>query len=343
MNPLPDTFHNPYLWPLLLFALLPTVLYLVDRRRARRLDWPALRFFLTRQRARLRWIRLREALLILVRSLALFLVVYALLGPATRVERELSSSSSLSRGLVLVFDTSFSMSYSPAEEAGDLLKRAKARARTLLDELRPADSALVVSPPAIDRAPGDDLFDLEKTRLELEDLELGGGPFDLLHAIDDAIGKAALLSADIREIYIFTDHQAGSLPAKEERSLEFLASRLAALDPAPSITLVDCGVPETSNHRIVEFKSDSLVTGTDATIGFHARVAPAPGAGGLHLRVTVNGEVIASRPLEEEGPATRELSFSHRFSSAGTARVSAELVGEGAGDGLPGDAARHLG
>ncbi len=142
MNPLPDTFHNPYLWPLLLFALLPTVLYLVDRRRARRLDWPALRFFLTRQRARLRWIRLREALLILVRSLALFLVVYALLGPATRVERELSSSSSLSRGLVLVFDTSFSMSYSPAEEAGDLLKRAKARARTLLEELRPADSAL---------------------------------------------------------------------------------------------------------------------------------------------------------------------------------------------------------
>ena len=342
MNPLPDTFHNPYLWPLLLFALLPTLLYLVDRRRARRMDWPALRFFLTRQRARLRWIRLREALLILVRSLALFLVVYALLGPATRVERELSSSSSLNRGLVLVFDTSFSMSYSPAEESGDLLKRAKARARALLDELRPTDSALIVSPRAVDRAPGDNLFDLDKTRLELEDLELGGGPFDLLHAIDNAIGKTALLSTDIREIYIFTDHQADSLPAREERSLEFLASRLAALDPAPSITLVDCGAPETSNHRIVEFKSDSLVTGTDSAIGFHARVAPAPGASGLHLRVTVNGEVIASRPLEEKGPAVRELSFSHRFSSAGTARVSAELVGEGAGDGLPGDDARHL-
>ena len=166
MNPLPDTFHNPYLWPLLLFALLPTLLYLVDRRRARRMDWPALRFFLTRQRARLRWIRLREALLILVRSLALFLVVYALLGPATRVERKLSSSSSLNRGLVLVFDTSFSMSYSPAEEAGDLLKRAKARARALLDELRPTDSALIVSPRAVDRAPGESLFDLEKTRHE---------------------------------------------------------------------------------------------------------------------------------------------------------------------------------
>ena len=42
MNPLPDTFHNPQLWPLLIFAFLPTLLYFIDRRRARRMDWPAL-------------------------------------------------------------------------------------------------------------------------------------------------------------------------------------------------------------------------------------------------------------------------------------------------------------
>ena len=46
MNPLPDTFNNPQLWPLLLFAILPALLYFIDRRRARRIDWPALRFFL---------------------------------------------------------------------------------------------------------------------------------------------------------------------------------------------------------------------------------------------------------------------------------------------------------
>ena len=57
------------------------------------MDWPALRFFLTRQRARLRWIRFREALLIAVRSLALALMVYALLGPATEIEEELSATA----------------------------------------------------------------------------------------------------------------------------------------------------------------------------------------------------------------------------------------------------------
>ena len=119
MNPLPDTFHNPQLWPLLIFAFLPTLLYFIDRRRARRMDWPALRFFLTRQRARLRWIRFREALLIAVRSLALALMVYALLAPATEIEEELSATSSSSRGLVLVIDTSFSMSYHPDGDSGD--------------------------------------------------------------------------------------------------------------------------------------------------------------------------------------------------------------------------------
>ena len=110
MNPLPDTFNNAQLWPLLLFAILPALLYFIDRRRAQRIDWPALRFFLNRQKGKLRWMRLREALLISVRTLALALVVYALLGPVTLVEEELGADSSSSRGLVLAFDTSFGMS-----------------------------------------------------------------------------------------------------------------------------------------------------------------------------------------------------------------------------------------
>ena len=341
MNPLPDTFHNPHLWPLLIFALLPALLYFIDRRRARRMDWPALRFFLTRQRTRLRWIRFREALLIAVRSLALALMVYALLGPAAEIEEELSAASSSSRGLVLVIDTSFSMSYRPDGDSGDLLARGKSCARALLDKLRPADTAMLLGPDgSAEKSPGE-LFDLEKTRHQLESLELAGGRFDLLRALDDAISKASRLPSTVREIYIFTDQQADSLPEMDDRSLEFLASRLAALEPVPSVDLIDCGVPEAHNHKIVKFESDSLVTGTDSAVGFRATVALAPNGEGLHLRITVNGEVIASRPLA----ATKDdqkVSFRHRFSDAGRARVSAEIIGEGAGDGLPSDDARHL-
>ena len=340
MNPLPDTFHNPQLWPLLIFAFLPTLLYFIDRRRARRMDWPALQFFLTRQRARLRWIRFREALLIAVRSLALALMVYALLRPATEIEEELSAANSSSRGLVLVIDTSFSMSYHPDGDSGDLLARGKSRARALLEELKPTDTAVILAGGGGEKSPGE-LFDLEKTRRKLESLELTGGRFDLLRALDDAISEASGLPSTVREIYILTDQQADSLGEADDRNLEFLASRLAALEPAPSVDLIDCGVPEAHNHRIVKFESDSLVTGTDSAVGFRATVAPAPGGEDLHLRVTVNGEVIVSRPLA----ATKDdqaVSFRHRFSDAGTARVSAEIIGEGAGDGLPYDDARHL-
>lgn len=344
MSPLPDTFHNPYLWPLLLFALLPTLLYIIDRRKARRMDWPALRFFLTRQRARMRWIRLREALLIAVRSLALFLMVYALLGPVTRIEKELGGASPASRGLVLVFDTSFSMAYHPAEDSGDLLARGKRNARALLDELGPTDTALVLAPANASLETSDELFDLEKTRLAMEELQLAGGSFDLLRAIDEAIARASRLPSSVREIYIFTDLQGSGMGETQTRNLDFLASRLAALDPTPSIQLVDCGVAEAPNNRVVEFESDSLVTGTDAAIGLRARVATFKDARDLYLRITVNGEIIANKPLAvgKTGSPARELTFQHRFSSAGPARVSAEIVGEKAGDGLPADDARHL-
>ncbi|MEC7922350.1 MAG: BatA domain-containing protein, partial [Planctomycetota bacterium] len=199
MNPLPDTFNNPQLWPLLLFAILPALLYFIDRRRARRIDWPALRFFLNRQKGKLRWMRLREALLISVRTLALALIVYALLGPVSLVEKELGADSTSSRGLVLAFDTSFSMSYRPDGEGGNLLDRAKARGRRLLAELKPGDAALLLDPA---RPPGEaagELFRREKNRAELEEISLGAGRFELLHAIDDAIEGASRLPSTVRE------------------------------------------------------------------------------------------------------------------------------------------------
>ncbi len=344
MNPLPDTFNNPQLWPLLLFAILPALLYLIDRRRARRIDWPALRFFLNRQKGRLRWMRLREALLIAVRTLALALMVYALLGPVTLVEEELGTDRSSSRGLVLTFDTSLSMSYRPGGEPGNLLERAKTRARRLLEELKPADAALLLNPARPRGEARSELFSREKNQAELEELSLEAGRFELLHAIDEAIEAASGLPSEVREIYIFTDFQAHSLGQGDQENLDFLAARLRALDPLPSLELVDCGVPEARNHRVIELESDSLATGTASPVGLRVKVSPVPGTEGLQLRITVNGEVISSRPLPavKAGSPPLEIVASHRFNSAGEARVSAEILGEDAGDGLRADDARHL-
>ena len=344
MNPLPDTFNNPQLWPLLLFAILPALLYFIDRRRARRIDWPALRFFLHRQKGRLRWMRLREALLIAVRTLALALIVYALLGPITLVEEELGADRTSSRGLVLTFDTSLSMSYRPDGEPGNLLERAKARARRLLAELKPGDAALLLNPARPPEEAAGELFNRERNHAELEEISLEAGRFELLHAIDEAIAAASGLPSTVREIYIFTDFQAHSLEQGGQGSLDFLAARLRALDPVPSIELVDCGAAETRNHRVIELESDSLATGTASPVGLRVKVAPAPGAEGLQLRITVNGEVISSRPLPpaKADSAPLEIVASHRFTSAGKARVSAEILGEDAGDGLRADDARHL-
>ena len=344
MNPLPDTFNNPQLWPLLLFAILPALLYFIDRRRARRIDWPALRFFLNRQKGKLRWMRLREALLISVRTLALALIVYALLGPVSLVEKELGTDSTSSRGLVLAFDTSFSMSYRPDGEPGNLLERAKTRGRRLLAQLKPGDAALLLDPARPAEEAASELFSREKNHAELEEISLGARRFELLHAIDDAIEGASRLPSTVREIYIFTDFQAHSLGRAGEGSLDFLASRLRALDPIPTIELVDCGAAEPRNHRVIELESDSLATGTSSPVGLRVKVAPAPGTEGLQLRITVNGEVLSSQPLPpvKPGSPALEILSSHRFSSAGNARVSAEIVGEDAGDGLRADDARHL-
>ena len=91
MTLLPDAVRNVHLLPLLLVALLPVLLHILDRRRARAVAWPAMQFLIPKSRARLRRLRLREALLILVRSLAALLIAYAILQPVSHETRSVRS------------------------------------------------------------------------------------------------------------------------------------------------------------------------------------------------------------------------------------------------------------
>ena len=119
MAPIFDSIENLHLWPLGLLCLVPLLLYLLDRQRARHVDWPAVRFFLVRRSSRLRWIKLREALLILIRTLAIAVIVLAFLRPVQTVHVETTDEDdAVRRGVVLVIDSSVSMSYRHGEPEG---------------------------------------------------------------------------------------------------------------------------------------------------------------------------------------------------------------------------------
>ncbi|HVR74532.1 MAG TPA: BatA domain-containing protein [Planctomycetota bacterium] len=343
MSILPDGIGEPGLIWLLAAGFLPILLHILDRRRARVVDWPAMRFLVPRDRSRLRRIKLLEALLILLRSLAMLLIAYALLKPFSRVESSVRTRAPGSRGVVLVIDDSQSMDYR-AQGKRSALENAREAALDLLEDLIPGDRAHVLTTAdlASGVAAARDLPALETggARRKAADVRTGAGRFRILEALDRAAELSALLDTDAREIHLLTDLQASTFPEADSTRIRFVGERLRAARAASATQIVDCGDPGARNVFISALEAGALAVGTDETVELRARVesSGAPPAGLANVRLFVGDVEVAAVAVPFDGAGRANASFTCRLDAPGAARITARL----APDGLAADDARRL-
>ncbi|MGQ9677685.1 MAG: BatA domain-containing protein [bacterium] len=100
-------FLNPGFLFFLPLALLPVIIHLFSRFRLRRVLFPSLILVQTVRRERLSWLRLREIVLLILRTLALLFLLFALARPY--LPRALPGLKA--EDLVIILDDSYSMSY----------------------------------------------------------------------------------------------------------------------------------------------------------------------------------------------------------------------------------------
>src|SRR5579884_63923 len=134
-------FLHPLLLGGLLLAGVPILVHLIMRQKPKRLVFPAFRFLLQRHRSNQRKLQLRHLLLLALRMLLIILVCLALAGPKLANQAILPKTDG-PVAAVLIFDTSYSMEYTPTGGISRL-EEAKRRAEELLDSL-PANSRIAV-------------------------------------------------------------------------------------------------------------------------------------------------------------------------------------------------------
>lgn len=129
------SFANP--WYLLLMPLAsgPLVLHLLSRRKMKRTEFSSLFFLRKLRERRFRWLKLRDVLLLILRTLFLVFLVLALAGPIWKGRFPLGK---VRADVVVILDDS----YSTAARFGDL----KATASRLLDELSLGSRVALLSP-----------------------------------------------------------------------------------------------------------------------------------------------------------------------------------------------------
>lgn len=208
-------FLNPLFLFGLLAAAIPVIIHLFTRRRPRERPFPSLEFLAEVNQSEIRRLRLKQWLLLLLRTLAVAAIALAMARPAIR---STGARSGAATTVIALVDVSGSMGaaagVSPGGRAATLAGQARRVVEDLLTTLGPSDELLLVP---YDRTPhpgsARPSSDVARLRATAQALDAGALTTDHRAALESAARALGGTQALNRELFWISDFQAAGFPA----------------------------------------------------------------------------------------------------------------------------------
>ena len=279
-------FLNPLLLLGLAAAAIPIAVHLFNFRRPDRVAFSTLRFLREIEATAMRRVRIRQWLLLALRTLAVLLLVLAFARPTPTADAGVFEEGA-AQSLVLVLDNSRSMTLRDAQ--GELLDQAKALGAAVIDATGAGDERTVLPvarPPEYRPVP-------YVTSGPALDAVAGTAPLAGAEPLTAAVARAASLLEGAahprREIVVVSDLQAAT----------FTDSSSATLPDDVSITLVPVGGRRQTNTAVTGVRVVSQIVEPGRPVQVEAtvvRYGGRPGTVGASLRI--DGERVAETAVD---------------------------------------------
>jgi hypothetical protein len=201
------TFLNPMMLFGLAAAAIPILLHLLNLRKLKTVDFSSLRFLRELQRTRIRKIRLRQWILLLLRTLLVLFLVLAFSRPALQGSLASLGGVTARSAIVVLIDDSPSMGLRNA--GGVLFDQAKNAARRIIGLARAGDEVRVIPLSAASDATGNAIALAPQEALRIIDAMQLSNRFSLCApAIRQAVRSIRSSAAVNTEFYLLSDQQA---------------------------------------------------------------------------------------------------------------------------------------
>src|SRR5919198_2704895 len=321
------TFLNPtFLWGALA-ASIPVIIHLINRRRARVLRFPAVQFVLRSERRLARKYRVKQWLLLALRTIILFLLTTALAEPVLQPSVGDVAGINQARAVALILDNSMSMAYQTAGTT--FWELAKEAAGLVLQELRPQDQGVVL--PLVASEEASQALSGDRSRLlqhvaELSSTYESGG---LVIAFQQAYAALKTSEAPKKEIFVITDHT-------RTPWVGFELAKLKVVDPQVQVTVLIVGgadSPSNATIREVGLEQPTMVAGVRTRLTASVINYGADDRKQLPVRLLVDDRTLDQRLIDLPKGTSAEVSFDVAFDQPGYRRVAIQL----ASDALPVD------
>ncbi|MDE3058117.1 MAG: BatA domain-containing protein [Bacteroidota bacterium] len=203
------TFLNPFVLFGLAAAAIPIVLHLLNIRKLRTIEFSTLTFLKELQKSTMRRVKLRQWLLLMLRTLLVLLLVLAFSRPALKGSLA-GLGTHATTTMAIILDDTYSMSLH--NERGRFLKQAQSSALRLIDMMKEGDDALFLRlsdlPNATISEPTHDIHRLREAVLQTT-------PSYKQRTVEEALRLSARLLRQSKnfnkEIYVVTDMQKSSV------------------------------------------------------------------------------------------------------------------------------------
>ncbi len=318
------------LWGMAVLAA-PIAIHFWQRRKVIQLPFSTLKYLRLAAARTSRSARLENLLLLLLRCAIFALLALAAARPAMNRKSLRNLGGNVQRTVVFVVDRSMSMSYRNGEQTR--LEAARAQALAVLDSLKPGDEAAAFA--VADRAeplialPTQDRGVVHNA---IAGLTPGLGTTDFSAGLIAARKVLAASTKPVRELYLFTDNQAGGWRFDPKVVFDQTWQKAAASliivrpDDAPAVNAA------VSKVRILTplATAGARVTGA-ATVENHSAVP-------LHDVLTVNflDQDVTHAAIEIPPHGTQDVSFDFQVPATVTGKV-ARGTASLQGDNLPED------
>jgi hypothetical protein len=245
------TFLNPLVLLGLAAAAIPVILHLLNRRKLRIVEFSSLRFLKELQHTSLRRLKLRQWLLLLLRTLLIVALVLAFARPVVRGNLARFVGSRARNSMVFVMDDSPSMTV--RTERGMMFDRAREAANRILQLAEEDDRVAVLPLSALSTGASHPGYEEPRVaRSLLQHLE----PSQVARPFREALPALRRLVQDSRdanrEVFLFTDAQASQY-AGDSSSVD----SLAVFEKDVRAFLVRTGVTPSVNVGVITARMDT--------------------------------------------------------------------------------------
>ncbi len=312
------TFLNPLVLFGLVAAAIPLLIHLFNFRRPKKIDFSSLVFLRELQQTTMQRVRIKQWLLLLLRTLALACLILAFARPTLEGPIVQSIGGDGESATVIVIDNSLSMTV--RNENGMLLSQAKSMAGELIELLKSGDQIAILT--TADAETRDQRW--HKTRTAASDRLSEIDPGFAVRNLGDRVAEAIALALETayvnREVFVFSDFQKSTIG----RGLDVDASNVVP------VRLVKMGADGKTNMAIESVRVLSQIIERNQPVKVEAVVAnygsrPATIVAGIYL----NGERVGQATSEVSFRAREPITFSITPRSAGWLSGSVRIEDDG--------------